>query len=104
MITTVRRREREEGDDVGMTNTSNYVQGTVLSIYIYVYKLIIFTTTPRGSIMPPSFYFILYYFINEETKIEIKVEMLSDLVMITQQKVAEVASDSGRWSLLYRYN
>lgn len=39
--------------------------------------------------------FILYYFINEETKIE----MLSDLVVITQQKEAEVGSDSGSWSL-----
>lgn len=48
--------------------------------------------------------FILYYFINEETKVEIKVEMLSDLVTITQQKVAEGGPDSGSWSLPYRYN
>lgn len=54
--------------------------------------------------MPPSFYFILYCCINEETKVEIKVELLSDLVTITHPKVAEVGSDSGTWSLLYRYN
>lgn len=69
---------------------------------VYIYKLVIFTTTPRGIIMPLPF--ILYYFINEETKVEIKVEMLSDLVTITQQKVAEGGPDSGSWSLLYRYN
>lgn len=42
--------------------------------------------------MPPSFYFILYYFINEETKVEIKVEMLSDLVTITQQRVCFIGT------------